>query len=330
MSHYRKIDTRVWNDQKFQSLPDDGKLAFLFLLTHPNLTSFGAMRATMDGLGAELGWLPGRFLEGLREGLLEGLVEHNPKACYIGLKNFIKYNAPENFNVLKSMLKLVELLPECPERDGMFRRTIAHVLNENKGFGGQEGLFIEQLRKLLPEGLSEGLPKGYRDSLNPEPRTLNISNPPLPPTGEDASKPSRKERNAKERQVYDEEFSKAWEEIVNLTPNASKAPSAKAWATCRKDGISPEDILGWYRAFAQDKTERRFVTGFHKIAEPVTIRAWMCTTAGGPLGDGKQEQRTGPSKEAIERAMANLEENARLHAENAAKRKAMEQQKATA
>lgn len=56
MGHYRKIDTRVWNDQKFNELTDNGKLVFFLLLTHPYLTSIGAMRASLPGLACELGW----------------------------------------------------------------------------------------------------------------------------------------------------------------------------------------------------------------------------------------------------------------------------------
>ena len=54
MAIYRKIDTRIWNDAKFNALSPNGKLAFLFILTNPNMTALGAMRATIEGLSAEL------------------------------------------------------------------------------------------------------------------------------------------------------------------------------------------------------------------------------------------------------------------------------------
>lgn len=47
MARYRKIDSRIWNDAKFRELSDNGKLVFLMLLTHPSMTSLGAMRATV-------------------------------------------------------------------------------------------------------------------------------------------------------------------------------------------------------------------------------------------------------------------------------------------
>jgi hypothetical protein len=57
MARYRKIDPRIWNDQKFRELSDDAKIVFFLLLTHPHMTALGAMRATVAGLAAELGWV---------------------------------------------------------------------------------------------------------------------------------------------------------------------------------------------------------------------------------------------------------------------------------
>lgn len=46
MSYFRKIDVRIWNDAKFRALSHHGKLTFIMLLTHPNMTALGAMRTT--------------------------------------------------------------------------------------------------------------------------------------------------------------------------------------------------------------------------------------------------------------------------------------------
>jgi len=67
MAHYRKVDVRIWNDAKFNSLSHLGKLAFLLLITHPNMTMLGAMRATPEGLSAELKSTPEAFREAFGE-----------------------------------------------------------------------------------------------------------------------------------------------------------------------------------------------------------------------------------------------------------------------
>jgi hypothetical protein len=122
MGRYRKIDTRIWNDEKFSLLPDGGKLIFLFLLTHPHMTSLGAMRATIPGLAAELGWEEKPFRKGF-ETLSKGLVEHSEKASYIGIPNFLKYNPPENPNVVKSWAAVIDLLPECDLKYSLLERV---------------------------------------------------------------------------------------------------------------------------------------------------------------------------------------------------------------
>ena len=40
---YRKISPCIWNDAKVRELSDKGKLAPLFLLTHPHMTPLGAI-----------------------------------------------------------------------------------------------------------------------------------------------------------------------------------------------------------------------------------------------------------------------------------------------
>jgi hypothetical protein len=118
--NYRKIDPRIWNDQKFNSLSDKGKLVFFFLLTHPHMTPVGAMRGTMAGFAEELGWETKAFREAFREPLLKGMVKHNQEAHFVSLPNFIKYNPPESPNVVTAWAKCMDDIPECLEKDQLY------------------------------------------------------------------------------------------------------------------------------------------------------------------------------------------------------------------
>ena len=80
---YRKVDPRIWNDQKFSSLSDDGKLVFLFVLTHPHMTALGAMRTNTQGLSVELGWPHAKFSKAFREVLAKALLEYDAKASCV-------------------------------------------------------------------------------------------------------------------------------------------------------------------------------------------------------------------------------------------------------
>lgn len=134
MSKYRKVDPRIWNDAKFRDLSDNAKLVFFMLLTHPNMTSIGAMRATIAGLAEEMNWTQEAFREAFREGLVKGLLEHDQKACFVGLPNFIKYNAPESPNVVKAWVSALDLLPECDLKDSLIHRVKAFLKAFNEAF----------------------------------------------------------------------------------------------------------------------------------------------------------------------------------------------------
>lgn len=148
MSRYRKVDVRMWNDEKFRALSDDGKLVFIFVMTHPGMTALGAMRTSLPGLAAELGWLPERLSEAFAEGLAKGLLEHDERASCVALPNFVKYNLPESPNVVKAWVNSLDLIPECELKDKTIQRAKGFALGLSEGF-----------RKALPEAFSKSMPK---------------------------------------------------------------------------------------------------------------------------------------------------------------------------
>jgi hypothetical protein len=151
MGRYRKIDSRIWNDAKFCSLSDNGQLCFLFLLTHPHMTSLGAMRATMKGLASERRWTEKAFREAFREASGKGMLEHDETAHFVGATNFLKYNPPESPNVVRAWVGALDMIPECPLKVQLLQRV-----------------------KDFLEGLSEAFAKAFREAFakampNPEP-----------------------------------------------------------------------------------------------------------------------------------------------------------------
>jgi hypothetical protein len=151
MSHYRKIDVRIWNDAKFQSLSDNGKLAFFLLLTHPNMTALGAMRGTPAGLGADLSCSPEAFREAFQEVLAKGMAEYDESARLIALPNFVKYNPPINPNVLKAWAHQVEYLPECDLKTVVLQRAKAFAEGMGEAFAKA---FLKAFPEALPNTLS--------------------------------------------------------------------------------------------------------------------------------------------------------------------------------
>ena len=113
MARYRKIDVRMWNDRKFRELSDNGKLAFILLLTHPDATQIGTIRTRVSNLADELGWQRDAMSHAIQEVTLNGMIDADEKAGLIVINNFLKYNAPSSPNAFKSWCELIDLMPEC-------------------------------------------------------------------------------------------------------------------------------------------------------------------------------------------------------------------------
>jgi hypothetical protein len=135
MSRFRKIDPRIWNDEKFRRLSDPAKLVMFLLVTHPNMTSLGAMRATPAGLAEELGWTTKVFGQAFAEVLASGMAEHDAVAHLIALPNFIRYNAPQSPNVVRAWAGAVDLLPECGLKVTTLLRARAFACSMSEAFG---------------------------------------------------------------------------------------------------------------------------------------------------------------------------------------------------
>lgn len=178
MAIYRKIDTRIWNDAKFNALSQNGKLAFLFILTNPNMTALGAMRATIEGLSAELRVPTEAFREVFGEALPEGrgkgyervaasLAIFDPEACCLYVPNFVKYQAAESPNVIKAWAKTLEYIPEC----GLKTLAVAGVKTYVEGLG-------EGFRKAFREAFREAMREGMGESVSSEQYAVSKPNPP--------------------------------------------------------------------------------------------------------------------------------------------------------
>jgi hypothetical protein len=146
MSHYRKIDVRIWNDEKFNDMDNEEKLAFIFVLTHPNMTSIGAMRGTVEGLAAEIKALPEAFHKAFDKGMLKVC----KKSSLIVATNFMKYNQPESPNVVKAWAKAFSMLPECELKNEIYAKIYQTV----KGLG-------KDSKKAFLKAFDEAFPEGY-------------------------------------------------------------------------------------------------------------------------------------------------------------------------
>jgi hypothetical protein len=241
MGRYRKIDVNIHNDAKFRSLSDHAKLLWFTLLTHPNLTSMGAMRATQAGLAEELGWDLKRFRGVFRELLSKGMVSHDQNAPFLCIPNFLKYNRPDNPNVIKSWEKYQDLFPECRTKNEYFQQVLLFL----EGLGKP---FAEPFRKLCREGYAESESRDQGSENTP---------PLVPPKGDDGGEvvdagfyqagppPAQEASNGRdtpsvgENSGYPEDFEDFWKAYPAHRRTGGKEKACRYWQRWKKAGKLP-------------------------------------------------------------------------------------------
>jgi uncharacterized phage protein (TIGR02220 family) len=165
MGRYRKIDTRTWNDQKFNELSDYGKLVFFLLLTHPHLTPIGAMRASLPGLASDLHWPLEKLQKAFEESFLKSMVQYDESATFMWLPNFLKYNQPESPNVVKSWEHSLDNLPECLLKNLLINHIKSYVKTLSLAF-----------QEALPKAFEKGMPNQEHEQEHEQEKIFISSN----------------------------------------------------------------------------------------------------------------------------------------------------------
>lgn len=114
---YRKIDPRLWDDERFVELSCVEKLLWLYLLTGPHTTSLPGL--WIVGVGALVDGLrvPAKSIQaGLEKLEAMGRLIVNPRLRIVRIPNAPRYNRPDNARVLKAWFKLWQDIPECQQK----------------------------------------------------------------------------------------------------------------------------------------------------------------------------------------------------------------------
>lgn len=159
MAHYRKIDVKIWNDARMVKLKPLAKLAFLFVITHPNMTSVGAMRATVAGMSAELGVSQKDFSEVIDS----GMVKYDEQSLCMFVPNFLRYQTAESPNVIKNWVKQLAYIPEGFLKDEAIASMKDYVEGSKEGF---RKAFREAFGKAFGKAFPEALQKDYANTVS--------------------------------------------------------------------------------------------------------------------------------------------------------------------
>lgn len=166
MAIYRKIDCRISNDKKFRELSVEGKLAWYTILSRRDLAPIGAFKASFESLAIEQRGneylnkdlqkdlskgFSEVFIKALNELLSKGLIKYDSEAFLIYVPNFLKYNFPENPNVVKSWKSALDSLPECNLTNYVLAKSTEIIIISQR----------DSYTKALPKEFVEAYQKGF-------------------------------------------------------------------------------------------------------------------------------------------------------------------------
>jgi len=156
---YRKIDIRIWGDERFRSLsapPPNGRDCWFYLLTNRFTTNIpGLFHAYEETLARDLEWPVEGFREAFGEAFREGMVKADWKAGLIFIPNAIEYNMPESPNVVRSWRRTWDDLPECSLKVEAQQHLKAFLEAFGEAFG-----------KAFREAFGEGTSRYRKDTIN--------------------------------------------------------------------------------------------------------------------------------------------------------------------
>lgn len=160
MARYRKIDVRIWDDQKFRSLTrmePSGQALWLYLLTNRYTTSVpGIFAARKAAMADELKWSGERFDESFSELFSQGMANADWDAGVVWLPNAFRYNTPPNPNVVRGWVQCLDEIPECELKTEAVRSLISQVERLGKPYA-------KPLREWFGKPFRHGSPKQDQD-----------------------------------------------------------------------------------------------------------------------------------------------------------------------
>lgn len=253
MAIYRKIDCRISNDKKFRELSVEGKLAWYTILSRRDLAPIGAFKASFESLAIEQrgneylnkGFdkaFGEAFLEVLYELSSKGLIKYDPEAFLIYVPNFLRFNFPENPNVVKSWNSVLDSLPECELTNYALAKSTEIILNSQKDsfFKALPKEFVEAFEKGygkgFPEDLWKGLAKQEQEQEQEHIRKENIKEKNPPTT-------SGLENQSEDELLFSEPESQTVSKTETVEKKAKRKSKAKQPCPFNDGDAIPEDFV---------------------------------------------------------------------------------------
>jgi hypothetical protein len=154
-----------------QALSDDGRLLALYLLTCTHGTIAGAFVLPNGYVSEDMGWTKERVIKGFAELSSKGFSNRCDTTKWVWIRKFLQWNAPENPNQWKAVLKVAGQVPEKCSWRVDFERDLAGRMNPDGPEGGNpSGTVKEPFRNHIPSHPTSTQPTSTQPS-NPSAST---------------------------------------------------------------------------------------------------------------------------------------------------------------
>lgn len=162
MSRYRKVLTRLWEDDKFPFLSEDSQRLFIYHLTSPRSTPFLLYVEGAGSISDTLRMPAQRLKRAQRELSEHGMVRYaDDGSNLVFLPNALRNpeNAPVSNNEVKTWVAIFADLPKT----GFFSRCVAHWAELARSGAVEKSLavtFISEVKAYgKPNGMAKAMPK---------------------------------------------------------------------------------------------------------------------------------------------------------------------------
>ncbi len=148
MRDYGKVFCQFWWNDTVYQMPDKEKLLALYLLTHPTGDMTGVIRILPETIMGELKWTLEEVHETLSKLFQKGFLTVKKDSQWIVINNFLKFNAPENPNQIKAIIKLMARIPKTI--DG-FDKPLSYLLEAVNSLSNKDEKLSQKFNELLAD-----------------------------------------------------------------------------------------------------------------------------------------------------------------------------------
>lgn len=109
---YQKIESRIWNDERFVNFTPMQQRMFLYVLTCPHGNLLGLFVLKKGYIIEDLKVLSKDLERDLKELVFSGMIDYDEKCGLVWVKKFLKHNPLTNPNQFKAVPKILNELPK--------------------------------------------------------------------------------------------------------------------------------------------------------------------------------------------------------------------------